>query len=282
MTNIHSNPLDTITSGSNEVHKCSLWLLFLQIFVPLPAIISIVYMDLKAEYLLLLSLWSILPLIFYWFKKFQYLKLKLLANESRRANIFNLGFGYSLTEPRVKSVKIDEISKVVQSTVYDLESRESCNKFLKVLLELVTYSELIYQKSESFLKLLLFIYLGVIIILLILVIANAEGDFQITVSRVILSVVIIGFSSDILNIYLHNSIVCVKLSRTIERLLMITGNNKINIDSLRTSLIDQSGIYTDILAYANEISPYFYGRFRKELHIRWKELKEDSEKYTSN
>ena len=81
-----------------------------------------------------------------------------------------------------------------------------------------------------------------------------RGDFQITISRVILSVVIIGFSSDVLSTYLHNSIVSQKLSRIIERLLMITGNDKIDFDSLRTSLIDQSGIYTDILAHASEIS----------------------------
>ena len=176
MASNQNNPFDKIISGSIELHKCSLWLLFLQILVPLPAIISIIYMDLKAEYLLLLSLWSIVPLIFYWYKKFQFIKLKILANESRRVNIFNLGFKASLSELNQVDDKAVELNNMgSKPRVYDLNSRDSCNGFLKVLLELVTSSELIYQKSESFLRLLLFIYLGIVIILLVLVIVNAEG-----------------------------------------------------------------------------------------------------------
>ena len=248
-----------MSNETEEVQKWRIILLVLQILMPIPAIISIIFMQLEPATLLTLSLISILVLCYYWWIKFKYLIFKLAANDYRRSFLYDLWVTGSSHK--------EKIAKNVQN-------KENCIYFLRKLLEISLYSELAYKKSRNFFVWMLVPCLITTIILLFLLVAYGEGDVKITIGRVILSIVIVVFSSDILNIILQHSIVNERVRTISKKLLLLDGNSEVEIDELIESVIHESGRYIDIMSYAYEILPYHYRRYRQDLMNYWNEIQE--------
>ena len=247
---------------SEEVQQWRIKLLVLQILMPIPAIISIIFMQLKPATLMTLSLISILVLCYYWWVKYKYLEFKLAANDHRRSFLHDLWFTGS---PQKEKIAID------------MQNSADCKYFLRKLLEISIYSELIYKKSRNFFIWLLVPCLITTIILLFLLIAYGEGDINITIGRVILSIVIVIFSSDILNIIIQHTIVCERVNTILNRLLLLDGNDKFELDKLIKSVINETGCYIDIMSYAYEILPYHYRRYRRDLEDKWFQIDSSGE-----
>ena len=252
--------LDTMSSETEEVQKWRIMLLVLQILMPIPAIISIIFMQLEPATLLTLSLVSIIVLCYYWWIKYKYLKFKLAANDYRRSFLYDL---WVTGSPQKEII------------VKNLQNKANCINYLQKLLEISLYSELAYKKSRNFFVWILIACLITIIVLLFLLVAYGEGDIKITIGRVILSIVIVIFSSDILNIILQHSIVNERVHTISQRLLLLNGNTEVEIDELIKSVIQESARYIDIMSYAYEILPYHYHRYRKDLENYWNDLQKN-------
>ena len=258
MINNHTTILNTLNLGSEKVLKFSKLLIALQILIATPAIISIVLINLTAVILFTLSLLSVVLLCCYWWVKFMYLSKKFEINDMRREELLKIGF------PQVSLSKENTVANIAGNKIqYDLKNRENCIYFLNKLLNFSVFNKFIYSKSEYFLIWILLISLVIVIILFGLIVAYAGTNIDVTIARVILSVVILVFSSDILTMIFKHHIVSDRLTGIIQRLLVIEGNDRVSLRFLTTSIIDEFGLYTDVMSNANEIFPNCYSRHRE-------------------
>ena len=264
MYDSHTSIINAINLNSGEVLKYSKLLIILRVLIATPPIISIIFIDLTAVMLFTLSLLSVVILCCYWWVKFMYLVQKFETNDSRREQLLRIGFPTKLA-----GIESMNASKTTNKIEYDLHNRENCVYFLNKLLNFSLFSRFIHNKSEYFLIWTLLICLVIVIVLFGLIVAYAGKDIDITIARAILSVVILVFSSDILTMIFKHRLVSDRLTEIIERLLIIEGNEKMSLKFLTTSIIDEFGLYTDIVANAYEINPYCISKhsegFSKEV-----------------
>ena len=282
MENSPEEQLHLINSESNELQKCRNMLFLLQFIMTTPAIISIINTELEPATLLSLSIASTFVLLYYWTIKYRYVKYKFITNDTRRSNIFTLGFPEDLpskSDP-TNLIKSKDSGKLVDTHCY-VQTKENCIYFLGTLLKITVLSNEIYKKSKLFYIVMLMIYFMTNIILLVIVLNFFGGDLRITASRIILFAVNIVFLSDILNMIISHFIVSNRLSKIEERLLILDGLSKIKIEVLRTNLIDESGFFTDTMSNAYEIPPFLNKFYKKDLENRWEEIRKNRAKLRS-
>ncbi len=274
MTISHENIIDSLKFQSKEVLIFSNLLLLLQILIAIPAIISIAFPGLNSVILLTMSLLSNLVLCYYWRIKYKYLGQKIKTNDSRRALMYKFGFSPDLIldTTGISIQSGSESSGSFQGVRYNIQNENDCRHFLGVLLIFSLYNKMIYNKCEDVLRWFLLFLLVIVIFLFGLIIAFAGDDINVTIARTIISVVILFFSSDILNMIFHHRFVSVRLNEITERLLLLEGNESIELNELRTRVIVETGIYTDIMSSSYEIFPFFYNRYSSELEKKLNEI----------
>ncbi len=159
-----------------------------------------------------------------------------------------------------------------------MQNKERCNDFLHVLLVIFVCNKFLYDKSWKILIFFVVVCLFVAMSLFANIVLHTSNDTGITVGLVILTVMIVFFSSDLLNIVFHHQSVVKKLDLLIQHLQLLYGKDKLKVERLRVNLIDASMGYFELMSNAYEIYPLMYDIYGEKLLREFKGIERSMKK----